>query len=48
MTGFITNYIQNKAMGVLATGITAAGNVAGTSNPPCSRNHRFSPLAHTC
>jgi len=31
MTGFITNYIQNTAMGMLSSGITAAGNVAGNA-----------------
>jgi len=28
---FITNYIQNTAMGLLSTGITAAGGVAGNA-----------------
>lgn len=31
MTSFITNYIQNTAMGMLSSGITAAGNVAGNA-----------------
>lgn len=31
MAGFITNYIQNTAMGMLSTGITAAGNIAGNA-----------------
>ncbi|KAF1356617.1 hypothetical protein BDV97DRAFT_394516 [Delphinella strobiligena] len=31
MTSFITNYIQNTATNLLATGITAAGNVAGNA-----------------
>ncbi|KAH0366870.1 hypothetical protein KCU65_g4977, partial [Aureobasidium melanogenum] len=31
MASFITNYIQNTAMGMLSSGITAAGNVAGNA-----------------
>ena len=31
MTSFITNYIQDKASGLLATGLTAAGTLAGNA-----------------
>ncbi|GAB7346655.1 hypothetical protein MBLNU459_g1785t1 [Dothideomycetes sp. NU459] len=31
MAGFITNYIQNTATNMLATGITVAGNMAGNA-----------------